>query len=264
MTKSSIIILTSVLSLSAATAASAQTERHLLKANDFDELYIKGACRVDLREVADSTGMIVITADHSAYDAIEKQHAGQSLYISVAQGARPISRGGRIPVIVYCPRNMKAISLSGNGAIEGSGIVADDELALIVSGPGTIKLSDCSAQNINVTITGSGKIELGTGVTASNINCSLTGSGHIYADRLTATTLSGTVRGSGGISVSGSSPKSSFVMNGSGTIDLSGLVSSDLKLNLYGEGEIRYSTGTPVKSTGNVKNIKAVKTYNPR
>ena len=53
-------------------------------------------------------------------------------------------------------------------------------------------------------------------------------------------------------------------MTGSGTIDLSGLVSSDLKLNLYGEGEIKYSTGTPVKSAGNVKNIKAVKTYNPR
>ncbi len=252
------------MALSTATDANARTERHLLKANDFDELYIKGACAVDLREVSDSTGMIVITADHNAYDAIEKQHAGRSLYISVARGARPISQGSLIPVTVYCPRNMKVISLSGNGAIEGSGIVAVDELAVIVSGPGSIKLSDCSAQNINVSITGSGNIELGKGVTASNINCSLTGSGHISADRRTATSLSGTVRGSGSINVSGSSPKSSFVMNGSGTIDLSGLVSSDLKLNLYGEGEIRYSTGTPVKSSGNTGNIKAVKTYNPR
>lgn len=264
MTKATIRIMTLAMSLAATAAVCAQTERHVLRTNDFNEIYIKGACSVDMREIPDSTGMIVITADPGAYESIEKRHAGNSLYISVANSARPVSRGGRIPVTVYCPRDMKVISVSGNGIIDGSGIVAVDELAIIVSGPGTIRLSDCSAKNINATLTGSGKIELGKGVTASNINCSLTGSGHITADRLTATSLSGTVRGSGSINVTGTSPKSSFVMNGSGTIDLSGLVSSDLKLNLYGDGEIRYSTGTPVKTAGNTVNIKAIKTYNPR
>lgn len=206
--------------IAAACQASGQLRQHVLRVADFSGMYVKGPCEVELRNVPDSAGMMVVTASDDAYRALKKVHDDETLYISVEHSDAACVKKGLKSVVAYLP------SLPG-------------DFNLVVSGGSTVRGHSLSCSMLYVSVTGRGDVSFSGSVEASNINCSLTGSACISLAGIAAKTLYATLKGSGSINLAGNVvAQAALVVKGKGDIDISKLRSGSLKENVFGDGKI--------------------------
>ena len=229
-------------------------------ARDYTELYVSGPCNVSLVCSADSAGTVVAQAGESLPEGIDVRTAGEALYLTVDPAAKTV---GLVNVKVYAAKTLRIVSVQGRATVTGSGFESAGQLSLVAAGASSLMMSDLSAGNINVSLSGSGKVMLTGEVTAATVNLSQTGSGRITVDGLAASTLSLTQRGSGKITVAGSARKCSVAGLGTGKCDVSKLVSADMTLKLFGNGHIYYPAGVRVTTDGHTENIISVQPYQP-
>ncbi len=226
---------------------------------EFTELYVSGPCGVSLVCSPDSAG-IVIARDGSSAGSVDVRRTDDALYVSVSPEATVT---GLVELKIYTAPSLRIICAEGRATISGGGVRSGGQLSLVASGASSLMMTDVSAGNINVSLSGSGKVSLGGEISAETVNMSLTGSGRINVDGLAATLLTLTQRGSGKIFVSGSARKCSVVSTGTGRSDVSKLVSADMHLKLFGNGRIYYPAGVRVSTDGKISNIISIKPYQP-
>lgn len=229
-------------------------------ARPFSELYVSGPCGIDLVCSPDSAG-IVLPQDETGSDCgLDIRRSDDALYVSV----NPESvTTGRVQLRIYTGPSLRIISAEGRAAVTGAGLHSAGQMSLVSSGASSLDLSDLSAGNINVSLSGSGNVSLKGEIAAMTLNLSLTGSGKITVEGLAVSVLSQTFRGSGRMTVCGSAGKCSAVSSGTGTINVSKLVSADMDLKLFGNGRIFYPAGVRVRTEGKTSNIISVKPYQP-
>lgn len=228
--------------------------------NPFRELHVSGPCAVELRACPDSIGAVVALDDRPLPPSLSLRRGADALYVILPPDA---VIHGRLRLLIYFDPDMRLINAEGRASVKGEGINSTGTLSVVASGPAEVSIGSSFARSINATMTGSGSLRLGTGVTASNVNVSLTGSGKVAVDGLAATKLTATQRGSGRMVISGSAKACAIVLHGSGMVDAHSLIASDLSLALYGEGRIYYPAGMHAHLTGHKDGIKAVKPYQP-
>lgn len=226
----------------------------------YSELYVSGPCNVKLVCSLDSAGMVIAQGTADMSGAIDVRTTGEALYVTVSQDAKTV---GQVNLKVYTGATLRIVSVEGRSTVAGSGYFSAGQLSLVAAGASSLMMSDLSADNINVSLSGSGKVMLTGEVTAATVNLSQTGSGRISVDGLAASALSLTQRGSGKITVSGSARKCSVAGLGTGNCDVSKLVSADMTLKLFGNGHIYYPAGVRVTTDGHIDNIISVKPYQP-
>lgn len=227
--------------------------------NAFDEVHVGGSCELHIVCNPDSAGCLVRHA--TARDAaVDYSSGGSSVFISVAAAGRP-SELARLTL--YVGNELRVIEASGRSRVYVRSIKSPGSVALISSGSATLTAGSVSASNINVSLTGSGKIAITDALTASTLNFSATGSGKIQADAITVARMTVNQRGSGKLTFVGSAHECSAVERGSGTIDLRNLVSGKFDFKLFGAGKIYYTAGVPVTTSGDTERIIQVKPYQP-
>lgn len=241
-------LIISALALVSATAAIART---------FDELHVSGPCELHLVESADSCGLVEAGGDFSGVDF---RYVGSAVFVDVNAYA---TVRGRKSIVLYYDGHLRLIRASGRSVVMADNIKSTDQLTLVASGAASISIGRLSAANVNVSLTGSGKIDVGGELLASTLNFSLIGSGSVKASSITASRMTVTQRGSGKMIFGGSARDCDVVGRGTGTVDLRGLVAGEMDLKLLGDGHIYYPAGVRVSIGGNTQNIIQVKPYQP-
>lgn len=229
-------------------------------ARPFSELYVSGPCGIDLVCSPDSAGIVLAQGKPDPDCGLDIRRTDDALYVKVEPKSVAT---GQVSLKIYTGPSLRIICAEGRASVTGAGLHSAGQMSLVASGASSLSLSDLSAGNINVSLSGSGKVSLNGEIAATTLNLSLTGSGKITVDGLAVSTLSQTLRGSGRMTVCGSAGKCSAVSSGTGNIDVSRLVSADMDLKLFGGGRIFYPAGVRVKTEGRISSIISVKPYQP-
>lgn len=222
----------------------------------FSELYVSGPCEVVLVAKSDSAGIVMAPDANSASQSrLEVRRNANAMYIDV-----PASQytTGKLALRVYCTGDISLVSASGRSVVDACPLRHAGNLTLLSSGPAKIKVADISAGHVNISVSGSGRIDVTGKTEASSVNLSLVGSGRISAVGIDAAKVSGTLRGSGRMTAGGKSSTAAFVVQGSGMSDCSKLKSDLFELKLFGTGRICYPAGVKVRKSGDVGRIEAL------
>ncbi len=229
-----------------------------VKSADIDELHVSGPCALRVIHSQDSAGLLA----GQLSDAVEFRRVGSAMYIAVNPSAVKV---GRLPLRLYVGKtlSLQLLELSGRAEVSADSISSQGYLSLVSSGGASANVTSLSAPNVNVSLTGSGKIKVSGQITASTLNFSLVGSGVINVNGLTASRLTVSQRGSGKMIFAGSSRDCDVVVRGTGVVDLRNLVSGMMDLRMLGAGHIYYPSGVRVSLSGDSENIVQVKPYQP-
>ena len=246
-------LILSVLAVLLGAMQASATAKYNLSVDSFDELYVKGACVVDLRYRTDSIGILVVETLPEVYNAMEKALLQRSLYISMPQNA------GRTPtrITVYCNRNLQVISVAERCNLRiASNLHLDYTLSLIATSFATITADGLTATDLNISNTGGGKITLHGRVKTGNATVSAVGSGVVTFNDLAANDLCATLRGSGTVKIAGTAVnRPALVVKGTGIIDVTKLQTRRIQAAVYGEGFIYIPQSLPIDRQGAADHI---------
>ncbi len=230
-----------------ASASSLNMLTHSTVAGRFSALRVSGSLGVELRQVPDSAGMVVVEASERAMPHVKISNTDGTLHVNYTPDEPSRHYGREVKrVVVYCGEGgVGQLTLGGSGAISASGLRTRGDLTAVLSGSGAMSLRDVSCANFTATLSGSGALSL-DGVKARNVSTSLIGSGALSAD-VDATAFNCTVSGSGAASVRGKADKVSLALRGSGVLDASRLGCSQLSVSAAGSGILKYNTSVTPK-----------------
>ncbi len=131
---------------------------------------------------------------------------------------------------------IKRLAVSGSGDIVADDKIKADELDLAVSGSGSIRLMELSAEEVDATISGSGNVNLAGKTAAKELSATISGSGNLKALDFNADDVSVKVSGSGNVSIEANESLNVRV-SGSGNVNYKGNPSIDSSIS--GSGKVR-------------------------
>jgi hypothetical protein len=144
-------------------------------------------------------------------------------------------RSGEIEIFVTTAE-ISGLGVSGSGDIIGDGAIKVRTLDMGISGSGSIKLDDLTAERVKGTISGSGNILLAGEKAAQDLSINISGSGSLKAMNFKADDVSIKVAGSGNVDVE--AVKSLYVrLAGSGNVTYKGNPMIDQ--SIAGSGKVK-------------------------
>jgi hypothetical protein len=198
---------------------------------------VSGFTKIELR----GTGTLTVEVTGTESLTIQAEDNLMPLLTSEVEEGRLIL-GTTEPVsptqeIVYTVTvaNLEAVSVSGSGALNASGIEAP-AFEIIVSGSGTVSVDQLTAGELVVTMSGSGEVDVSG--TADLLGLVVSGSGNYLGERMEATTAEVEVSGSGDAVVDVTDQLEARV-SGSGRIEYLGDPTVDSSITGSGEIEQR-------------------------
>lgn len=238
-------LLASVLLIPAvAGCVSATAAERSLQAGAFSALRVEGSIAVELRQLPDSAGRVVIHASDRALPGVSVTCADGTLAISYKPESPLHNYAAEVSgVVVYCGRDLRQISLTGSGSVDASGINTSGDLTVLLTGSGAMKLNAPHCLNLTGSLTGSGAMMIDA-AKARNVSTSVAGSGALKVKDVDATSFNCTISGSGSAIVAGHTEKASLALRGSGSLNASALAASSLGISVTGSGIIRYNPAT--------------------
>lgn len=224
------------------------TETRTVKAGQFASLQVNGSLPVELRQVPDSAGVVIISASERAMPFVSVGVSDGTLVLHFTGRGRESLLASEVRNIkVYCGRNLSQLQLTGSGSIAAGSLHSQGDVTVVSTGSGSLALGSCQCQNLTAALMGSGSIAIGS-VRARNVSTSLAGSGSLAAAGIDATAFNCTISGSGSATAVGKAGRASLALRGSGVLNATRLQASSLDVSVTGSGIIDYN-----RSTSNVK-----------
>jgi hypothetical protein len=211
-------------------------------AGPFTALRSSGPLPVEIRQVPDSAGTVVIEASDRALAHVHVANSDGTLIIDWqrAGNVRDYSREVK-SIKVYCGTELRQITQTGSGIVNLPALHTQSELTLVNTGSGAIRMGRTDCLNFTGSNTGSGLIKIAS-LKARNISTSATGSGMLQLDTVEANSFNCTLTGSGMAQVGGHASKASLALRGSGMLSAGNLKSSSLSLSVTGSGMLKYDS----------------------
>jgi len=238
----SLLIATFLIAVAACSGTESAISAHRTSAGPFSAVRTTGSMPVELRQNADSAGLVIIEASDRAIAQVKITNAAGTLVIEydsrngLANYSREVKR-----ITAYCGREMRQLILTGSGMLKTRNLHTPTELTAVLTGSGMLTLDNVDCLNFTGSLTGSGMLDI-DGIKARNISTSGTGSGALDIDGINATSFNCTVSGSGMASVNGHAAKASLALRGSGLVNASGLNSRSVSVSATGSGAVKYNT----------------------
>ena len=173
---------------------------------------------------------VVVKADEPIIDQV---------ITKVRDGVLHISTEGRIrrvevmDVYVTMPK-IDLLKLSGSGDVSCTGDIRANGLVIKVLGSGDVETDIEEAKNVEVTLSGSGDVELQK--VSGDFSASINGSGDLEVDHMLAEKCTLSLAGSGDVEMEGSCVSLSVSIMGSGDVDAGGLKAVDGDIVISGSG----------------------------
>lgn len=175
---------------------------------------------------------VVLEGDANDLEKVVTEVSGSELKIKTKPGSWNMKR-----VDVYITvQDIENLKISGSGSIKNDGAIKGDEMELVISGSGSIHISDLAVKNISAVISGSGSIDYSGTSPASESKLVVTGSGNINADGLASKNAQVNITGSGDCKVN-AEENLNVQITGSGSVMYKGkaLINADVT----GSGKVR-------------------------
>ncbi len=185
---------------------------------DYDEISVGGWFDVEI--VDGKEGSLSLSGEENLLEYIITEVKDGKLVVKVEKGInlQPSSwfKGG---ITVTIPvEEIRALSMSGSGDLEGKTVLRGKDMSARLSGSGDMDIS-IEAENLEVVVSGSGDMNLGGG--AEYLKVQISGSGDIHAYDLQANHVEALVSGSANIQVTARESLKARV-SGSGDISYKG------------------------------------------
>ncbi|MDX1285132.1 MAG: head GIN domain-containing protein [Draconibacterium sp.] len=195
----------------------------------FDRVKSSGSFDVHITEGNEYE--VIVSAEENIIPYIETYKSGDVLHIEI-RGIHSVKNRLPMEVFVTTPR-LEGVKLSGSGLITTGHFVSDD-MDILLSGSGKIEMS-CEAEEVDAKISGSGRIELSGFADETDFNIS--GSGSIEASNFETIDCYSAISGSGDVWIK---------------------IERFLKASISGSGNVFYygnpSIETHISGSGNVIN----------
>ena len=215
--------------LAAAVVACSSTESAVssrrMSAGQFSTVVVSGSLPVELRQVPDSAGQVVVMASDRAMADVRVACTGGTLAISYESkpGTTGYSREVK-RVVAYCGREVQQLRLTGSGMLSSKGLRTASDLTVVLTGSGMMNLDD---------------------VVCANFTGSLTGSGMLNAKDVDAVSFNCTESGSGMVNAAGTATKASLALRGSGMVNAKGMRTHSVSVSCSGSGMVNYDSSAP-------------------
>ena len=215
--------------LAAAVVACSSTESAVssrrMSAGQFSTVVVSGSLPVELRQVPDSAGQVVVMASDRAMADVRVACTGGTLAISYESkpGTTGYSREVK-RVVAYCGREVQQLRLTGSGMLSSKGLRTASDLTVVLTGSGMMNLDD---------------------VVCANFTGSLTGSGMVNAKDVDAVSFNCTESGSGMVNAAGTATKASLALRGSGMVNAKGMRTHSVSVSCSGSGMVNYDSSAP-------------------
>ena len=215
--------------LAAAVVACSSTESAVssrrMSAGQFSTVVVSGSLPVELRQVPDSAGQVVVMASDRAMADVRVACTGGTLAISYESkpGTTGYSREVK-RVVAYCGREVQQLRLTGSGMLSSKGLRTASDLTVVLTGSGMMNLDDVVCANFTGSLTGSGMLNA-KGLKARNVSISGTGSGMVNA--------------------AGTATKASLALRGSGMVNAKGMRTHSVSVSCSGSGMVNYDSSAP-------------------
>jgi hypothetical protein len=202
----------------------------------FDQVTLAGSATVIL--VQGSPQKVVVDAQSEDLAYLETAVNGSRLRIGTKQesGMSWSNYKFKGPVTVYVTTpNINALTVSGSGRMKAADGVKAQELALNVSGSGTLDLGQVQAEELKTTVSGSGDVSIGSG-SVPRQSVSISGSGSLQAAKVRSTTCNVRISGSGNCRLNATSTLDASIA-GSGNVYVTG--GAKVSSSTAGSGRVR-------------------------
>lgn len=236
-----VLIVVSLLLLSAASIAFAQTTKKTLEVGEFKAIYVNSNYTVMLKQT--NKQEVVVEALTEVFEVTEFKVDNGILMINVERKPETTNKSiwAKIDDIKLNPamkvyismKNVTELQVNGAGKIMSENSISADQLSLSVSGSGNMDV-DIKGNAVKAEVSGAGNLTL-RGY-ATSLNAVVSGSGSIKAFDCPLETAYIKVSGSGGADLNVSTTADAFV-HGTGNIKLKGNTKT-LGKKIYGSGTI--------------------------
>ncbi|GHM99043.1 hypothetical protein WSM22_05330 [Cytophagales bacterium WSM2-2] len=236
-----VLIVISLLLLSAASIAFAQPTKKTLELAEFKSIYVNSNYTVYLKQT--NKQEVSVEADPDIFALTKIVVENGVLIISVDRKPDNPNKSiwskiddiklKAVMKVMVSMKNISDLQVNGGGKIVSENSIASDNLSLSVSGSGGMEL-DIKGNNLKTEVSGSGSIALKGYATSNDIV--LSGSGNLNAFTCELETAKVKVSGSGNCELSATSNLDALVL-GSGTIKHKGNTKEVTK-KVYGSGSV--------------------------
>jgi len=236
-----VLIVISLLLLSAASIAFAQPTKKTLELAEFKSIYVNSNYTVYLKQTNKQEVSVEADPDIFALTKIVVENGVLMINVerkpdnpnkSIWSKIDDIKLKAVMKVMVSM-KNITDLQVNGGGKIVSENSIASDNLSLLVSGSGSMEL-DIKGNNVKTDVSGSGSIALKGYATMNDIN--LSGSGNLNAFSCELENAKVKVSGSGICELSVTNNMDALVL-GSGTIKHKGNTKEVTK-KVYGSGAV--------------------------
>lgn len=234
-------VLTAVAFLLACPQRALAADPRTTAAGSFSAVQVAGALPVELRQVPDSAGIVIISASERALPFVKVSNTDGTLCIHFDGHGRDLPLASEVRAIrAYYGHDMRQLLLTGSCRVVAAGMHTSDDLTVVVTGGGSLTLDRIDCRNFTASLTGSGHIGL-NGLRTRNAGTSVAGSGSLSAAGIDATAFNCTISGSGSASVEGHVADASLALRGSGQLNASSLMAGALDISVTGSGTVSYN-----------------------
>jgi len=200
----------------------------------FDEIVVGGSFNVVVSSQASNRAILHVEENLARFVQVELQ--GNTLRVS-----QPINTSIRPtrPVEIHIGTEMlRGVRVTGSGSVMGEGQFEADNFRGSVSGSGSAELSFGDVNMLDISITGSGRLDLAGGI-AERANVTVSGSGRADIDFDITDTLDLRITGSGDVMFEdGIADQANISVSGSGTANLRRLVTQAAYVRVTGSGDV--------------------------
>jgi hypothetical protein len=236
-----VLILLSLLLLSAGTIAFAQTTKKTLELPEFKAIYVNSSYTVMLKQT--NKQEVVVEALTEIFDVSEFKVENGILMINVEKKPETASKSiwSKIDDIKLNPtmkvsismKNVNELRVNGAGKILSENSIASDQILLGLAGTGAMDV-DIKGNAVTVELSGSGTMTL-RGY-ATSLTGMVSGSGNLKGFECPLETANLKVSGTGGAELNATGNADIFVF-GSGAVKLKGNTKNLMK-KVYGSGSV--------------------------
>lgn len=234
----SLLMSATLVSAQGAIVASGKYITKNVKVSGFDRIQLKGSPTIEYTQSSGGT-KVQVTGSDNLVDLIECRVEGSTLIVNMKPHTNiSYGKAGRLKVLVSSP-SLRSAFLQGSGDIYLGNLKAE-ELEVSLAGSGDIVAGDVTCNgDFSALLKGSGDIDVKGQIRAKSVSLTLQGSGDLNVVGVTGSEISAMLQGSGDLKVRSAYTTSTVTakLSGSGDMTLSGST-RDATLVLSRSGEL--------------------------
>ncbi|MFN8340533.1 MAG: head GIN domain-containing protein [Cyclobacteriaceae bacterium] len=227
-------------------ALSAQAQkRETRKTDNFTKVAFRIPGKLYLKQ--GSSNSVELSGDPEVLDRIETRVDGSKLVIGMEDRWFNWNWKDQDRITAYVTvKSLEGVSVSGSGDVVGEGRFNAENVALAVSGSGSLTI-EMDARKVEANVSGSGDINLSGRF--ADLDSEISGSGKVILDAQVAGAVEVGISGSGRLQAKGLAQRLEAHISGSGKVYAADMEVDSCEAKISGSGDVEIAVKTSIDAT---------------